>query len=236
MNSITIGDGLSTIEEDVFKGCKALGSVYITDLSAWCNIDFKGASTADDYKAYCNPLFNHAKLYLNNKELTELVIPEDITKIMSNTFYGCSSITSVTIGENVTEIGWHAFNDCPSLSSVTIGDGVTEIGLAAFSDCSSLSKVSFGKSVNKIEKRAFKNASIMECYSYNSTPPYIFRTTEGNPPHESGQNAFYKAIEVGAVLYIPKGSLAKYWDSNWDGYFYYYDKYNQKYGNIREMD
>ena len=236
MKSITIGDGVTAIGENVFKDCNALSSVYITDLSAWCNIDFNGGTTSN-YKAYCNPLFNHAKLYLNNKELTELVIPEDITKIMSNTFYGCSSFISVTIGKNVTEIGWCAFAECPSLSSVTIGDGVTEIGFAAFADCSSLSKVTLGNSVNKIKERAFKNASIMECYSYNPTPPYIYRrTVGGTAPVESDENAFFNAIEVGAVLYVPKGSVGKYSQSYWDDYFYYYDQYNMKHSNIKAMD
>ena len=223
LSSITIGDGVTTIEEDAFNGCISLDSVYITNLSAWCKIDFKGINPnyADCDKAYSNPLSNCGRLYLNNQELTELVIPKGITELKSSTFWHCSSLTSVTIGDDVTIIGNSAFAGCSSLTSVTIGDDVTIIGNSAFKDCSSLSKVSFGKNLNEIEDMAFKGASIMECYSYNATPPYIWKYSS----QQSEKNTFYEAIEEGAVLYVPKGSFDKYRKSKWYDYFY-----------VREMD
>ncbi|MBO5793101.1 MAG: leucine-rich repeat protein, partial [Lentisphaeria bacterium] len=67
-------------------------------------------------------------LRCDNKELQEAVIPEGVTEIGYDAFYGCSSLTSVTIPEGVTEIGYGAFSYCSSLTSVTIPEGVTEIG------------------------------------------------------------------------------------------------------------
>ena len=92
-------------------------SVYISDLSAWYNIDF------DDY--FSNPFCHRAKLYLNNKEVTNLVIPDDITAIPDDiteikdyAFCGCESLTSVTIGNSITSIGEYAFYNCIGLTEV----------------------------------------------------------------------------------------------------------------------
>ena len=108
--SINIPASVSYIENTAFGNCHSLTSVNITDLSAWCNITFSDSSS--------NPLNKGAKLYLNNKELTELVIPADIKRIKDYTFYSCNSITKVTMGEQVTSVGIHSFRNCSSLAQV----------------------------------------------------------------------------------------------------------------------
>jgi hypothetical protein len=106
-----MGEQVTSIGTDAFKYCSSLASVYIEDLSAWCNITFINSSS--------NPLNdNGGKLYLDNKELTELVLPTDIKQIKDYTFYGCKSITKVTIGEQVTSVGIHSFKYCSSLTLV----------------------------------------------------------------------------------------------------------------------
>ena len=225
LKSITIGEGVATIEADVFKGCNALSSVYITNLSAWCNISFPGATTGHDYVAYNNPLFNNAKLYLNNKELKELVIPEEITRINSNAFYGCSSITSVSVGDNVTEIGWYAFRNCASITSVTLGDNVTLIGRGAFNHCRLLSTLSLGKNVAKIDEIAFYGSSnITECFCFNPTPPDIC--------YEYPDYGTYSTFSIrktdANVLYVPKGC--------WEIYYWYGQTKWYKHFNIEEME
>ena len=69
LESITIGKNLSSIGTFAFFCCDKISSVYIKDLSSWCKIHFNAEASIT------NPLLYGGKLYLNNKELTELVIP-----------------------------------------------------------------------------------------------------------------------------------------------------------------
>lgn len=145
--SVKIGIGVTHIDLYAFVNCNSLTSVYITDLSSWCNISFFDISS--------NPLHNGAKLYLNDKEVTELTIPENITKINNLTFAGCESIIKAIIGNNITSIGKGAFYKCSSMNALSIGDGVTTISEQAFELCYNLTDLSIGKGVTTIGKNAF---------------------------------------------------------------------------------
>ena len=114
ITSITIPATINKIGYDAFYSCDKLNAVHITDVAAWCNIDF--------YSYTSSPLYYANKLYLNGKLVTDLVIPEGVTTIGDYAFYNCSSITSVTIPKSVTSIGWYAFSECYSLADVYISD------------------------------------------------------------------------------------------------------------------
>lgn len=83
---------------NIFNGCTNLSSVNISDISAWCKIDFNS-----------HPLGLAHHLYLNGEEVKELVIPNDVTNIPYAAFYGCHGLTSVTIPNNVEDVGYWAF-------------------------------------------------------------------------------------------------------------------------------
>ena len=135
LTSMTIPNSVTSIGSSAFYNCSSLTSVHITDLAAWCNIDFVGYSA--------NPLCYAHKLYLNGELVKDLVIPNSVTSIGEYAFYDCSSLTSVTIGESVTSIGSSAFYNCSSLTSVTIPNSITSIGDYAFYGCSNITSVTW---------------------------------------------------------------------------------------------
>jgi len=84
--------------------------VYITNINAWCSIDFPmGAS---------NPFYYAENLYLNKKLVTHLIIPEDVKFIKNYIFYKLNCITNVTLPKSVIGIGEYAFYNCKNIANV----------------------------------------------------------------------------------------------------------------------
>lgn len=105
LTSVIMGNSVTMMRMGAFVASTNIDFVYITDLSAWCNIYFNERTS--------NPLWYGSKLCLNGEELAELNIPKDITKIKQYAFYGCESIKKIIIHKNVTEIGLQAFYNTP---------------------------------------------------------------------------------------------------------------------------
>ena len=151
LTSITIPDSVTEIGGSAFYGCAKFSEVHISDLAKWCDIKFDGY--------WSNPLEYAHNLYLNGEHVTDLVIPDGVTKICDRAFSDCSSLTSVTIPDSVTKIGKSAFGNCSCLTSVTIPDSVTKIDNRAFSGCISLASAMIPDSVTKIGNEAFSYCS-----------------------------------------------------------------------------
>ena len=151
LTSVTIPNSVTSIGERAFSDCSGLREVHISDIAAWCRIDFA------EYDA--NPLYYAKNLYLNGELVTELVIPEGVKEIKNYAFWYCSGLTSVEIPNSVTSIGDYAFYRCTGLTSVEILNGVTSIGRAAFLGCSGLTSFEIPNSVTRIEDSAFSGCS-----------------------------------------------------------------------------
>lgn len=153
LTSITIPSTLKTISEWAFYYNDNLKEVHISDIAAWCNIDFNDSYTS-------NPLYVAEGLYLNGEKITDLVIPEGVTYIGNYAFYEYEDLTSVTIPGSVKTIGGNAFTRCTGITSLTIGNGVTTIGNAAFFECEGLTSITIPESLTTIDELAF-------CKCYN---------------------------------------------------------------------
>lgn len=146
LTSISIPSNLKEIQSGAFYDCVNLSAVHITDLASWCECFFLD-----------NPLWYAHHLFLNGKEIIDMVIPNNVTSIVSAAFQGCTKLNSVTIPSSVTTIGSYAFSDCPNLTSIVIPNSVTTLSNDAFRGCVSLTSVTIGNNVKEIRQCAFKD-------------------------------------------------------------------------------
>ena len=110
LKSVTIGNGIETIEYAAFRDCSGLTSAHIHDLDSWCKIAFS--------HLYSNPLYFAHHLYLGDKEIDSLIIPDGITSVKSYAFAGFTSLKSVTIPGSVTSMDYRSFGYCSGLTDV----------------------------------------------------------------------------------------------------------------------
>lgn len=128
LKDVTIPNSITWIGANSF--CTQLKNVRISNLKSWCAIEFRD-----------NPLMGAENLYLDNKKVTDLVIPEGVIEISDGAFKDCTFLKNVVLPNSVEKIGERAFASCGKLETITIGDGVTYIGAGAFNCCSALKGV-----------------------------------------------------------------------------------------------
>lgn len=145
LESITIPPSIKSFGIYVFHDCPKLESVHISDMDAWCRIQFEGS--------FSSPLSFGTEdntIYLNNTPITEVTVPNDV-KYLDYTFSRFHQLEKVVLPEGLERIGDHAFLYCRSLKAIDIPNTVTEIGSRAFSNCRSLESIVIPDSVTLIE-------------------------------------------------------------------------------------
>ena len=133
LTSVTIPSSVTSIVYSAFGGCTGLTRVNISNLDAWCMINFNDADA--------NPLTNAHHLYLNGTIVTNLNSLSSATHVGAYAFSGCTDLTSAQLPSSVTSIGNSAFINCSNMTSVSIPSTVNTIGNNAFSGCTGLTKV-----------------------------------------------------------------------------------------------
>lgn len=96
-----------------------------------------------------------AKAARLNTLITELTIPDSVTLIDNDAFYGCTALKSVTIGSGLTGMGERAFYNCEALESINLPYGLEIIGAQALYKCISLRDFVIPSSVASIGDEAF---------------------------------------------------------------------------------
>ncbi len=113
LTSVTIPDGVTTIERYAFEGCSGMQTINIPD----------GITSIGTCAFYCC------------SSLTAICLPTSVSYIDNNAFGYCSSLASINIPDGITAINLGTFQGCDALTSITLPSSVTSIGDYAFSGC-----------------------------------------------------------------------------------------------------
>ena len=179
ISQIVFPEGLTSIGQYAFRGCKYVASVTIPE-----GVTSIGGSAFRECSSLVSVTIPEGVTSIGGyalsdcSSLTSVTIPEGVTSIEGYMFYNCTRLLSVTIPSSVTSIGGSAFLWCFSLMNVTIPEGVTSIGNEAFSSCQSITSVTIPSSVTSIGSLAFSGmnslASVTIPSSVTSIGYYAF--------------------------------------------------------------
>ena len=128
LTSLTLSDGITEIGWGAFEGCSGLKEVR------FCIND-----NLDTYLTKGHPYIGVGcgiKYYINNKEITSIEIPSNVTTLGKCVFQGCSGLTSLTLPAGITSISDGTFRDCSGLTSIYVyEEKVPIIGSNVFKGC-----------------------------------------------------------------------------------------------------
>lgn len=123
-------------------------------------------------------------------------LPEHLSFIGNFAFYGCDSIQSIYMPNNVEQIANSSFAACKRLKEITLNGKLTYMGQCCFMDCAVLESVCIPPSLELIGNRAFEGCNgLKKVVVLSDVPLLIDRGLLG---------------EKDIILYVPKGSKAKY--------------------------
>lgn len=99
----------------------------------------------------------------------DVVIPNGVSDIFFQAFYGDFKITSITVPGSIKSVSPVVFERLETLKEVTLNEGVESIDMCAFNECINLEIVTLPHSIKKICDSAFSNCSSLKEIHYNGT-------------------------------------------------------------------
>ena len=207
LQTLTFGRNVETVGQNAFYNCTDLSEVRTPDIESWCKIDFEKDSVhryGNHPNFASNPLYYAHHLYLTNGErISNLVIPETVTKIGQSAFYYATGLKSITIKGNISEICAYAFSYCSGLKNVIIPETVNTIGNYAFYECSAIESVTIKGNIENAGSGIFSSCSNLERIILSESFQHV------------GEDMFYGCDALDGV-YIT--DLASWCSLTFDGY------------------
>lgn len=121
VQSVTLQDGITQVDNNAFQGCACLTTVKIpASVTSIGNYAF----------ARC--------ISLNGVEL-----PDSVESIGTQAFSECIALRNFVVPKNVTTIAEKTFDGCKNLARVTFHTGVKDVQKDAFADCGGINVVAF---------------------------------------------------------------------------------------------
>lgn len=194
------GDYVITLDVD--------GLVYLSCNDEWYSMILDDGNQHLNTAAYMDSIRKAEignNVYLDNgafawcQKLQSVVLPPDMTEILTYMFYNCTSLSYLVIPSNVTSISDGIVQGCWTIRSLPMPENVTTIAEGAFYECQNLFHLVIPPNVESIGDLAFGDAYTLEECIFKCTTPPVFETE-----HVFNYNA------DSMIIYVPAESVDAY--------------------------
>lgn len=196
ITSVTIPEGVKTIEKSAFSSCYRIANVTFPNTlisigtDAFWNCDLLNTVNIPEGVTSIGVQAFSSCEYLDTVNLPDslktlgpgafsqgglksITIGSGITEIQEHTFFACDNLTSISLPDSVKKIGPSAYMSCDGLTEVRIPSGVTSIGESAFRFCHRLTKAVIPAGVASIDKYVFEECDSLKSVQFNSPTTII---------------------------------------------------------------
>lgn len=220
-NLVTVtAPGVELLKEGAFQGCGKLRNFDISKLT------YIGNNAFEDCTEFNPGALPETLTYIGHEAfrytaITEAVIPEGITAVGNNLFYGCGSLVKVTLPSTIRTIGSYAFYNCRQLTDLVIPEAVTEIRDNAFYNCNGLTEITLPSNLENLGYSVF----------YNCSNLHTIKCKAIVPPLASG--TFTDGIDLThCTLYVASFAIDAYREAQYWSDFYIMKPLNEPVKNI----
>lgn len=193
ITDITVPDGVVSISEHVFSGCKNLRSLYISDSVQYIGQNqFRDCISLENVKLPSNLNYINSEMFKGCINLKSISIPNAVKYIASGAFAGCSNLNEIFIPDSVEEIWTNVFSGTgieanplnwhnsvfyvgkylikanPNISGkYVVKDGTKSISWSAFENCTNLTEIVLPSSLKGIYPYSFRNCTNLRYIKYD---------------------------------------------------------------------
>lgn len=219
LSTVNMPSTLTSIGSNAFGGCVNLTGISLPSILQTigagafraCNGSIAVDANNTTYSALNGVLYNKTQTTLIQcpTSVSSVKIPNTVTSIGDDAFWGCVNLTAVFMPDAVSTIGYGAFTFCNKMETFTVPSLVNKINSTVFLGCSGLNALTLPTVVNSIDKAAFWNCSGLRSFNVYSQ----------NPVSLSDSLVFFGIDKKACTLYVPFGSGNAYRSATiWSGF------------------
>ena len=145
ITALYIGSSIEKISDNAFAGCTNIDVVYLPEsLTEMGESVFEGCRGLGKVVFYCTALEEiPASTFNECIMLQEIVFPASLKVIGADAFRGCRSISEIDIPDTVTKVDDRAFFRCTSLKKLTIPASIETWGNFVTYFCKDLANITY---------------------------------------------------------------------------------------------
>ncbi len=180
LSEVSIGNGVKTIGDHAFDGCRHLVKVdmapSVTSIGQYA---FNDCFAESAYSAIKEKRDRSGKpvagvkveeLWKRDLNPDSITLPDSLTTLGEAAFSGCALLPGINFPDGLTQIPAYAFDGCRSLPLLRLGDGVTTIGPSAFDGCTGVTEIHIPATLINASRAFVDCEKALTVYYYASEP------------------------------------------------------------------